>query len=393
MEHALLALNEARRVGVTVSPEVWNLARAYYQQMQKADGTWQLSRGGPPTTDNICAGITGLVISKHWDSSPPQSVRGNRSRRPAGHPSRGVHDSRSCVSADEDVQTAIDALTDRLSAGGDLRAGRAGWSDPLWPLQRAGYLTGRHSFGRHDWYRRGAEDLVGSQSKEGAWKGSGDSSNELWATCYALDFLANWRCPILINKLRHLPANDWENDAEDVSNLVAFVSRDRRSRFSWQIVYSGSASVDDLLQAPILFLNGHLAPWFTKMEMKTLRQYIERGGSILADACCSSPRFDSGFREFMNDLFPENEHKLRPLPDSHPVWRARFALVPENHSLWGVQHGSRTAVLYSRNDLSCGWNEMDRAPGNETVIQTMKLGANIIAYFTGQGQTRQPSLP
>jgi hypothetical protein len=208
-----------------------------------------------------------------------------------------------------------------------------------------------------------------------------------------VDFLANWRRPILINKLRHLPPNDWDNDAEDIGNLVAVVSRNRRARFTWQIVHSGSASVDDLLQAPILFLNGHLAPQFSKMEMKTLRQYIERGGSILADACCSSPRFDSGFREFMNDLFPEDEHKLQPLPDSHAVWRAKFTLVPENQPLWGVQHGSRTAVIYSRNDLSCAWNDMDRAPHNETVIQTTKLGANIIAYFTGEGTARQPSLP
>jgi hypothetical protein len=296
------------------------------------------------------------------------------------------------VSADHDVQSAIDALA-RLSAGQDLKADRAGGSDALCALQRAGHLTGHRSFGRHDWYRRGAEDLVGSQSEEGAWKGSGDKSNELWTTSYALEFLANWRCPILINKLRHLPRNDWDNDTEDVSNLVAVVSRDRRARFTWQIVNSGSASVDDLLQAPILFLNGHWAPQFSKMEMKTLRQYIERGGSILADACCSSTWFDSGFREFMNDLFPEDEHKLRPLPDSHAVWRAKFALVPENHPLWGVQHGSRTAVIYSRNDLSCGWNEMDRAISNETVNQTTKLGANILAYFAGQAHARQPSLP
>ena len=247
-----------------------------------------------------------------------------------------------------------------------------------------GQLTGRRSFGTDDWYRRGAQDLVDSQITNGAWKGVGDESHEPWATSFALEFLAWGRRPIMINKLRHLPSGDWENDAEDVSNLVASFSRSRRALFRWQIVNPLTASVDDLLEAPMLFLNGHLAPMFTAAEKTALRQYVERGGSILADSCCSSPEFDSGFRQVMKEVFPEDNHKLRRLAEEHPVWKASQDLKPGVYELWGIQNGSRTAVIYSPEDLSCSWNETDRAPNSEAVIRGSKVGENIIAYFTGQ---------
>ena len=39
-QYALLGLNAATEVGVPVKPEVWTLARTYWERSQKHDGSW-----------------------------------------------------------------------------------------------------------------------------------------------------------------------------------------------------------------------------------------------------------------------------------------------------------------------------------------------------------------
>src|SRR5699024_1410526 len=118
-----------------------------------------------------------------------------------------------------------------------------------------------------------------------------------------------------------------------------------------------TAGVEELLRAPILFLNGHLAPTFTDAAKENLRLYLQRGGFLLAEACCARAEFDGGFRALMKEIFPDPAHKLHPLAKDHPIWRSRFPLVLGTHPLWGVDHAGRTAVVYSPTDLSCSWNQ------------------------------------
>ncbi len=72
------------------------------------------------------------------------------------------------------------------------------------------------------------------------------------ATSFALLFLAKGRAPVLINKLRHGPAGDWNNDPDDIRNIVNIVSRNWKSLLTWQVVDPGIATVPELLQAPII---------------------------------------------------------------------------------------------------------------------------------------------
>ena len=121
---------------------------------------------------------------------------------------------------------------------------------------------------------------------------------------------------MLVNKLRHGPRADWNNDTDDVRNIVSVVSRDWKSLLTWQVVDPGAANVADLLQAPIVFFNGHQAPEFDAIAQQNLREFVEEGGFIFADACCSSPAFDAGFKDLMKKIFPEAEFKLHPCPRS-----------------------------------------------------------------------------
>jgi hypothetical protein len=86
----------------------------------------------------------------------------------------------------------------------------------------------------------------------------------------------------------------------------------------------------------------------------------------------------------MKKIFPEEEFKLRPLSDEHPVWRAKHLLSPEAWPLWGIEHGCRTVVIYSPKDLSCYWNQAERSPTNTAVILATKVGQNVIDYATGK---------
>jgi hypothetical protein len=204
------------------------------------------------------------------------------------------------------------------------------------------------------------------------------------ATSFALLFLARGRAAVLVNKLYHPPANDWNNDPDDVRNLVEAVSRDWKSPLTWQVVDPSSASVDDLLRAPILFLNGHRAPETSTEARRNIRAYIDRGGSLFVDACCGAREFDQGFRRLMRDIFPEEPHQLRPLPPGNPVWHAPHDLAPEAHPLWGIERDGRIAVIYSPKDLSCYWNQLEHSPKNPAVDHAVKVGQNVIDYLTGR---------
>ena len=139
-----------------------------------------------------------------------------------------------------------------------------------------------------------------------------------------------------------------------------------------------------MLQAPIAFFNGHAAPQFNAMAKQNLRDFVEQGGFIFAEACCGSREFDRGFKRLMKEVFPEEEYQLRPLPPDHPVWRAKHLLSPEIHPLWGIEHGCRTVVIYSPQDLSCYWNQSEHSPANPAVVKAIRVGQNVIDYATGR---------
>ena len=167
-------------------------------------------------------------------------------------------------------------------------------------------------------------------------------------------------------------------------NLVNVVSRNWKNLLTWQVVDPAVASVSDLLQAPIVFFNGHQAPEFSAQARQNIREYVEQGGFLLADACCHSNEFDAGFKTLIKELFPEPEYKLKRLSDDHPIWHHRHLLAPGALSLWGIEHGCRTVVVYSPKDLSCYWNQAELSPENSTVALATKVGQNIVDYATGK---------
>jgi hypothetical protein len=379
-QYALLALHTASEVGIPVRPEVWTLARQHWENSQRLDGSWtyQPNVRDSPTASMTVAGIASLIISglKRYEGQEVLMPDGKIRNCGKG----GVN---------QQVQRGIDWIARNFYVGQNFPRDQTWKYYYLYGLERAGRLAGIRFFGENDWYREGAAHLVTTAQRDrlqGYWAGSSNAERDpVVATSMALLFLAKGRSPVVINKARHGPGADWNNDRDDVRNLAAVVSRDWGTLMTWQVVDPSSQSVEDLLQAPIVFINGHEAPTFTDRAKKNLREYVEQGGFILAEQCCNQEYqgFDKGFRALVQELFPAPDYDFKPLPEDHAIWRAKHKLTPEIHPLWGIEHGCRTVLVYSPVDLSCYWNQAEANPAHPGVIKALRVGQNIVQYATG----------
>jgi RNA polymerase sigma factor (sigma-70 family) len=371
--YALLALLAALESGVAVTPAVWESARSYWEHSQRPDGSWAYTFDLPrPTATMTCAGISSLVIAGPGRSDDESVQAATIQNCGKARPDRGLH-------------AGLDWLESHFRADENFGFGKQWRFYYLDALESVGRLTGLRFIGQHDWYRSVAMELLRDQDRPGGfWQGEFVEKDQVLATSFALLFLANGRMPVLINKLRHAPPDDWDNDPDDIRNLVSIVARDWKYPLTWQICDLRRATVPDLLRAPILFLSGHKAPEFTPSETQTLRAYAERGGVIFAEACCASAQFDTGFKNLMRELFPAQEDELKPLRGDHPLWVARHSLSSATTPLLGIHRGSRLLVIYSPKDLSCYWNQSPRSPLEPAVITAVKVGQNVIDHVTGR---------
>jgi hypothetical protein len=142
---------------------------------------------------------------------------------------------------------------------------------------------------------------------------------------------------------------------------------------------------DDVYAFPLLIMTGEGAFMLPDAERKNLRQFIERGGFLLASAGCSSEEWDRSFRREMSLVFPD--HPLDALPMDHPVFHTVHDIdkLEAKHGvpkpLEGVTVGGRLGIIYSQDGLNdtahtqgcccCGGNE---------IFGAAKVNVNILAY-------------
>ena len=219
----------------------------------------------------------------------------------------------------------------------------------LYGLERAGRLAGIRFFGQHDWYRLGAEELVHDQDKtDGFWRGQLVENDPVLATSFALLFLAKGRAPVLINKLRHGPSGDWNNDPDDIRNIVGSSPATGITCSPGRSSIPHVAPFPRLLQAPIIFFNGHEAPEFTaagttepprlcRARRLHLRRCLLRQAGI-------RPRLQAAHERALprGGLYSSVRS-----PRIIRSGAAKHLLNPGRHPLWGIEHGCRTVVIYS----------------------------------------------
>ncbi|HUT90859.1 MAG TPA: DUF4159 domain-containing protein [Thermoguttaceae bacterium] len=410
-QFALLALHEAERFGVEVDGRTWRIAKAYWEQTQNANGSWGYKPGQFGTGSMTCAGIASLVITSDRVQEGSARVDGDQIR--------------CCLEAGSDdspIRRAMQWLAHNFAVGGNPGAaleGKAHLLYYLYGLERVGRLTAQRFIGAHDWYREGADFLL--RMKGGAvsdhWVGALEEDNRLIATSLALLFLSKGRRPILLSKLKHGTGDDWNRHPSDVNNLTRHVESLWKQDMTWQVIDLKAATVEDLLESPVLYFCGRENPTpesaaAQEQVARKLRDYLDRGGFLFAEAYGGGADFDRGFRQLIDErVFPEPEYRLVPLPPGHPIWRTEAMVAAQYvRPLWGVEFGCRTSVVYCppdasdgdpRPSLSCLW-ELSGGRRDEPLDPSVQgridaglaIGANVLAYATNRRlKFKDPATP
>jgi len=149
--------------------------------------------------------------------------------------------------------------------------------------------------------------------------------------------------------------------------------------------HSVKTSSDELFDFPLVIMTGEGSFEMTDAERKALRQFVERGGFLLASAGCSSSEWDRSFRREMSTIFPQRP--LETLGMDHPVFNTVYHIekLEARHGtprpLEGITFDGRLGVIYSQDGLNdtahtsgcccCGGNE---------ITNCEKVNVNILAY-------------
>lgn len=402
-QYALLGLWAGRQAGVKIDRAIWTEIRDFYVRTQLADGSWKYSERGEPSLTMTSAGVCSLIIASMELNAGREIIQPN-----------GVATNCGRYEEDSPVARGLSWISsprrDRLHYEGVYAT-----FYNIYGIERLGRLSGQRFLGEHDWYREGCQYLVTNQKIDGSW-----SARSMWdqwpvvSTSFALLFLSKGRTPVLVSKLVHtdLPTRpaedtDWNNDRNDLANLVAFSSKElfKKLPLGWQnfdmlraATPKGNRIVpneddlleatSDLLQAPIAYFNGHKSPLrrFTGVEKEVLKRYVDNGGFLVVEACCGSPDFDTGFKALAAELWPDDPLEL--LDAEHAVWRSFFVVPPgQPYKLMGINRACKTVLVYAPQDMSCQWegNNFDKNAAGKMAFQ---LGANIVAYATGMEPPR-----
>ncbi|MDO4551358.1 MAG: DUF4159 domain-containing protein [Planctomycetia bacterium] len=411
-QFALLALYEAERIGYAVPDIIWERATKYWGKFQNVDGSWAYLNL-PPTADisapgtgsMTCAGIVSLLIAS--EKSQPADAR----------------------IASGKLIPCLRTQTDdskRISHG--MRWMRSHFSvtrNPgsdrwiyyyLYGMERLGRMTSQRYMGQHDWFREGTHYLLMKRhmmtQKNNVvvfWKGdvAPHETYEIISTAFALLFLSKGRLPLLLSKVEYTEDAsdyDWNWHRHDTINLTAYVERQWKRNLTTQNLKLAAASVEDLLHSPVLYLGGVNSPLPKDAKMQReyaqkLRDYLDRGGFIIAEAVAPGGTFDAGFRRLLALMFPEEEISPYLMPPEHPIWTAEKKIPPEFlRPVYCLDHGCRTALVYipmkgnQQASLSCTWelaNELKRQNRHLHSSQILaeieaglNLGVNILAYAT-----------
>lgn len=173
------------------------------------------------------------------------------------------------------------------------------------------------------------------------------------------------RGAVHIGQLMH--NGDWRPNPKAIPNLAEYL----HSQLAVDVVpaYEPLEATDPrLAQHPILYMTGHYTFELAPEHVDALRKHLERGGFLLANACCGREAFDTAFRKLAEQLFPDQ--RLERLPPDHPIIAGRpgvplttieyrAAIKAEQPGLRevqleGITLEDRLVIVYSRYSLDCG---------------------------------------
>lgn len=147
-------------------------------------------------------------------------------------------------------------------------------------------------------------------------------------------------------------------------------------------------------QFPLVFLTGHYDFVWTKAQTDNLRNYLERGGVLVASSAGGLKPFDIALRRELKKALPSSD--LVKLPPSHPLFTSSWNSVTrvrytpallrdrpafEDPEFYGCFLEDRLAVLYTPYDLTGPLNRESNAYSKGlTPDDATKIAINIVSY-------------
>jgi Domain of unknown function (DUF4159) len=201
------------------------------------------------------------------------------------------------------------------------------------------------------------------------------------------------RMALYVGKVHH-HGRDWNSRPKAMDRLLELLRTESGIKAANRAVPVALTDAK-LSQFPVLVMSGHYDPSLTAEEKRRLKDYLDRGGFLFAEACCGMPAFDKGFRALMAELYPE-----RPLerigPDDpllsgevgHKIGRVHLSVAmrgetPKETSphLEGVTIGDRYGVVYSPLALGPGLDGVATFHSRGYVAaDARQLAVNILLY-------------
>ena len=109
---------------------------------------------------------------------------------------------------------------------------------------------------------------------------------------------------IQIPKLKH--AGNWDTAPLALHNLLLALNETAGLTANTEDL-SLTLQDNQLRKYPLVYMHGRSPFKFTPEELKRLRKYLDYGGLLFADSCCSNKAFDGSFRELVKQLYPDQE--------------------------------------------------------------------------------------
>lgn len=167
--------------------------------------------------------------------------------------------------------------------------------------------------------------------------------------------------------------------------FLAQIQKDTNIRTNRRF-FSVKLESSELYTYPFSVMTGEGSFSLTAAQRENLRNYLNRGGFLVASAGCSSSSWDASFRAEMQAVFPQL--KLKKLQMSHPIFHTLYDITSlktkraSNPYLEGLEIDGKIVLVYSHEGLNdtanagpgcccCGGNEIKNA---------RKINANLLVY-------------
>jgi hypothetical protein len=379
-QYGVLGMWGVELAGAEVPADYWKLVDTAWKKNQDPSGGWsyeaKVTPGEPPKTSMTAAGVATLFITQDYLFA-----------------SEGIK----CIGNinNPHIEAGLKFISDHYrDVNGELYT--------MYGVERIGVASGYKYFGENDWYASGAEWLVRNQSDNGSWKQKWDSVPD---TSFGIVFLSRGRAPVMFNKLdygepsiermteaeqklhklKKQSKRNWNQRPRDAANVARWLGDVLERPLNWQIVNLRVQSVDELHDAPILYISGDSMLDFTADEVARLKQFVEQGGLIFGNADCGKGAFVQSFIRLGRQMFPRYE--FRNLPNDHVIYtRQLFPMKEGKHvGVMGLSNGVRELILLiPRQDVARSW----QLRSDRTKKEAYQIAANIFLYAVDKKNLR-----